>query len=181
MKIKGGERIVDLGGSALFWESIEQKLDITIVNLPGSISKERLPIQHRFTFLEGDACKLEIFSDNQFDIAFSNSVIEHVGDESKRAEFAREARRLAPKYWVQTPSIHFPIEAHNHMPFWWYYPSKLKRYFINKWSKKLPAWTEMIIGTTVVSVNELRILFPDGDLYKERFFGFVKSYTLYRG
>lgn len=180
MNIRGGERIIDLGGSAAFWADIDQTLDITVVNLPGELSRTNVPPQHRFTFVEGDACNLPRFADNQFDIAFSNSVIEHVGDEEKRKQFAREARRLAPRYWVQTPSIHFPIEAHNHMPFWWYYPESLKVYFKERWRKKLPAWTEMIEGTTVLSVNELKIVFSDAKLHREFFMLFLKSNTMYR-
>jgi len=47
-----------------------------------------------------------------FDAVYSNSTIEHVGDESRQALFAAAVRRLAPAYWVQTPSSHFPIEIH---------------------------------------------------------------------
>lgn len=180
MNIRGGERVIDLGGSAAFWAEVDQSLDITVVNLPGGLSKTNVPPQHKFTLVEGDACNLPQFADNQFDIAFSNSVIEHVGNDEKREQFAREARRLAPRYWVQTPSIHFPIEAHNHMPFWWYYPETLKIFFKKRWLKKLPAWTEMIEGTTVVSVNELKKIFPNSKIYKEYFIFFLKSNSAYR-
>lgn len=180
MNIRGGERVIDLGGSAAFWAEVDQSLDITVVNLPGGLSKTNVPPQHKFTLVEGDACNLPQFADNQFDIAFSNSVIEHVGNDEKREQFAREARRLAPRYWVQTPSIHFPIEAHNHMPFWWYYPETLKIFFKKRWLKKLPAWTEMIEGTTVVSVNELKNIFPNSKIYKEYFIFFLKSNSAYR-
>ena len=97
-----------------------------------------------------DACNLTFVEDNAFDIAFSNSVIEHVGPPGNQEAFAREAHRVASRYWIQTPSIWFPIEAHNHMPFWWAYPEPVKRYFIDRWRKKLAAWTEMIEGTTVI-------------------------------
>ena len=117
MKIHGGERIIDLGGAAGFWENVEPSLEVTIVNLPGALSMSEIPSQHKFIFLEADACHLDQYPDNYFDIAYSNSVIEHVGGEFKRKSFASQVRRLAPRYWVQTPSIYFPIEAHNHMPF----------------------------------------------------------------
>ncbi len=180
MKLTGGERIIDLGGSAVFWADVEPSLHVTVVNLPGMLCKSEMPAHHSFVYLEADACNLEQFPDNSFDIAYSNSVIEHVGGESRRKSLAAEARRLAPRYWVQTPSIYFPIEAHNHMPFWWFYPASVRRYFIGRWSKKLPAWTEMIIGTTVLDFKELKALFPDGLVYTERVLGFIKSYSLYR-
>jgi hypothetical protein len=180
MKLTGGERIIDLGGSAVFWTDVEPGLNLTVVNLPSELSKSEMPAQHTFVYLEADACNLEQYPDNSFDIAYSNSVIEHVGGESRRQSFAAEARRLAPKYWVQTPSIYFPIEAHNHMPFWWFYPASVKRFFIGRWSKKLPAWTVMIVGTTVLDIKELKALFPDGLVYTERVLGFIKSYSLFR-
>jgi SAM-dependent methyltransferase len=179
MEIKGGERIIDLGGSAAFWSDCPLSLNLTIVNLPGSLVKENPNKQHNVTFVEGNACDLPLISDESFDIAFSNSVIEHVGPRENQVAFAREVNRIAPRFWVQTPSLWFPIEAHNHMPFWWAYPEPLKRKFISRWRQKLPAWTEMIEGTTVIKRKELERMFPTGTIWTERFAGFPKSYVIY--
>ncbi|MEI4196117.1 class I SAM-dependent methyltransferase [Roseovarius sp. E0-M6] len=180
MEIRGGERVIDLGGAPGFWDDCPLPLDVTIVNLPGFNPEEAPPSRHELHLRIGDACNVDFAEDGSYDIAFSNSVIEHVGDKDKQREMAEEARRLAPAYWVQTPSIWFPIETHNHMPFWWFYPQSLKRYFIRRWKAKLPDWTEMIETTTVLRIGHLRDLFPDAEVWTERKFGFPKSYVLYR-
>ena len=174
-----GTRIVDLGGTAGFWVDCPVPLDITVVNLPGEL--EPVPAsQHRFDVIAGDACALPDLADGAFEIAFSNSVIEHVGPFARRAALAAEVRRLAPRYWVQTPSAAFPIEAHNHMPFWWFYPEPVRNRFLRRWRRTLPARTAMIEGTTVVSRAEMRDLFPEATLRVERLALLPKSYIAYR-
>lgn len=180
MKLSGGERVIDLGGAPSSWQSIPVPLKIVIVNLPGAVQPTHSS-HHEITFVDGDACSLPQFGDWSFDIAFSNSVIEHVGGPEKRAALAREARRLAQRYWVQTPSIWFPIEAHTYMPFWWFFPPAMKRAFIWRWRKTLPAWCQMIEGTTVLPFDEVRALFPDAtDIQTERLLGWPKSYIAMR-
>lgn len=130
---------------------------------------------HKIRYIDGDACAVEGFAERSFDIVFSNSVIEHVGPADKQAEFAREVRRLGHSYWVQTPSKWFPIEAHCGMPFWWFYPASVRRYAIERWRKKLPAWTEMVEGTTVLTKSDLQGLFPEATILVETSFGMPKS------
>jgi hypothetical protein len=173
-------RVLDLGGQPHIWQSVYRPLDITILNLPGIV--DRLPdSHHRFTYLEGDACDVKQFADQSFDLVFSNSVIEHVGDEEHQKAFAREARRLGKRYWVQTPSKYFPVEAHNGMPGWWFYPQWLRERFIRGWKQKLPEWTEMVEGTRVLSKNWLEKLFPGARIRTERVLAFPKSYIVHSG
>jgi hypothetical protein len=178
--ISGGERIIDLGGTPEFWNVLPTPVDVTVINLPGYNRPDVPPSRHQLTILEGDACSLPEFGEGSFDIAVSNSVIEHVGDTSKRAMLAAEARRLAPRYWVQTPSVWYPVEAHSYMLFWWFYPLVLRRWLLDRWRHRLPAWVDMMESTTVLSRREMAALFPDADLLSERSAGFVKSYIAVR-
>lgn len=180
LELKPGARIIDLGGVCDIWQFLEIPLDITIVNLPGVDVQRSRSSHHKFHFVEGDATNLSSYSDHEFDLVFSNSVIEHVGGKDRQTAFAREVRRLAPSYYVQTPSIWFPLEAHSGVPFWWALPRWVRCRLIERWRTRLPAWTEMIEGTTVITRKSLQSYFPDGTIITERFAGIPKSYTVLR-
>jgi Methyltransferase domain len=178
MNLKTDMSILDLGGLPSIWDNIPFKLNITVLNLPGTMERGT-PTHHNIRYLEGDACEIPELDDRSFDLVFSNSVIEHVGSDDRQANFAREVRRLGRSYWIQTPSKWFPIEPHCGMPLWWFYPAKLRAYYINGWRRKYPTWTKMVEETTVLSKNTLRTFFPEGTLLSETVFGFTKSYIVY--
>lgn len=180
MQIKPGLRVIDLGGSTKIWKFVETPLNITVVNLESQRIDEFTYGAHRFTIARGDATDLREFADDSFDLVFSNSCIEHVGDGDKQAAFAQEVRRLAPSYFIQTPSIHFPVEAHTGLPFWWYYPQAWRQAFIRRWRRRRPAYGEFIAGTRVLTRERLQTIFPDADLHSERVLGMVKSYIACR-
>lgn len=56
------------------------------------------------------------FPDHSFDIAYSNAVIEHVGDRERQLAFIREMRRVGKRGFFTTPNRHFPIEVHTRLP-----------------------------------------------------------------
>ena len=163
-----GMSVLDLGGQPAIWDSVKPVLNITCLNLPG-VANNGHNTHHNITYIEGDACSMPYFNRGDFDIVFSNSVLEHVGGADKQLEFANEVQRISDIYWIQTPCKYFPIEAHCGMPFWWFYPSCLRSYFIDRWSKKLPAWTEMVASTTVISKEELKHLLPKSKIITECF------------
>jgi hypothetical protein len=177
--VSPGQRILDVGGKARFWEELDIPVDITILNLPGELGA-RAPSVRGITYVEADGCHMPQYKDAEFDIAFSNSVIEHVGDEDRQRAFASEIRRVGKAYWVQTPAIWFPLEPHARMPFWWFYPEALRRALLGRWRERLPEWTDMVEGTRVLSQRQLRDYFPDGVLWVERLLGVPKSYCCYR-
>jgi Methyltransferase domain len=179
LEVREGMTVLDLGGQTAIWSSVEPILALTILNLPGIVERS-MPTHHRVEFVDGDACRAPEFADSSYDIVFSNSVIEHVGGAVQRAMFAAEVRRIGLAYWIQTPSKYFPIEAHCGMPLWWFYPARIKRFFLSRWRRKLPAWTEMVEGTDIVSLAELKRLFPDAQIMVERVLGMPKSYVAYR-
>lgn len=174
-----GTRVIDLGGVQSFWANCPVPLDLTLLNLPSAKQRTIQPSHHVVRLVEGDARETE-FADGAFDLAFSNSVIEHVGGARERARMAGEVRRLAPRYWVQTPSIWFPVEAHTVMPMWWFYPAPLRRWFMARWRRRRPAWAHMVEETTVVRRREMADLFPEAEIHVERRAGIPKSYIACR-
>ena len=67
------------------------------------------------------------FRDEAFDVVFSNSVIEHVGDAASQRRFAREVARVGRAYWVQTPNRWFPVEQHLLTPLVHWLPKSWQR------------------------------------------------------
>jgi hypothetical protein len=175
MGLRDGLTVLDLGGQSEIWSHVPHALHVTLLNLPGEHHHD-VPSGHTFAHLDGDACDARELRDNSFDIVFSNSVIEHVGAEGKQAAFAAEARRLGKAYWMQTPAIWFPIEAHSGLPLWWFYPRALRAHFLHRWERTLPDWGRYIRETRVVPRKALAQLFPEAQIYVERVFGVHKSY-----
>jgi SAM-dependent methyltransferase len=77
-------------------------------------------------FVRADATERLPFGDNEFDLAYANSVIEHIPPE-RRSAFAQEVRRVARGWYVQTPAISFPIEPHSLLPAAHWLPMSVRR------------------------------------------------------
>jgi len=74
--------------------------------------------QHAFpevTCVVADGRELP-FADDEFDVAFSNAVVEHVGDRRAQRAFVHELCRVAPRVFASTPNLWFPIEMHTLVP-----------------------------------------------------------------
>ena len=66
-------------------------------------------------YVQGDACALP-FADGEFDIIFSNAVIEHVGGRDRQRQLVAEALRVGRRAFITTPNRRFPIEVHTRLP-----------------------------------------------------------------
>jgi SAM-dependent methyltransferase len=56
------------------------------------------------------------FEADEFDVAFSNAVIEHVGNREEQRRFVAELCRVAPRVFLSTPNRWFPVETHTLVP-----------------------------------------------------------------
>lgn len=180
MRLKPGQRVLDLGGTTKLWRLVDVPLNVTVLNLDGQAIDEKRYGAHHFTVVRGDATDVKAYGDQSFDLVFSNSCIEHVGPAEKQEAFAREVRRLAPSYWVQTPAMGFPIEAHTGLPFWWLYPQTARDALVRRWGRSRPGYAEFISGTRVLRRRDLERFFPDGTVAPEKFMGMTKSHTVWR-
>ena len=77
-----GMKVLDLGVQPDIWDFVETPLNITCQNLPG-IAMVDYETQHKIKYIEGDAYDMPYFQPGDFDLVFSNSVIEHVGSIKK--------------------------------------------------------------------------------------------------
>lgn len=184
-KKNGAVRIIDIGGTKTYWNIIpnrylsENNVTITILNLPGEVLTEDYD---RFIFVAADACNLANFKDKQFDIAHSNSVLEHVGDWSRMLKFSEELKRVSKYYFCQTPNYWFPIEPHSMTPFFHWLPKPIRLWLLlnfqlGHWKKANSIDDAILILESAQLINKkmLQALFKDGSIVTERFFLLPKS------
>ena len=188
MRPKPSEILLDIGGYPGFWTSHPQPVKrIDTLNVHEvSWNSEQAP-NHNIRTLIGDGCSLAV-SDKSYDIAFSNSVIEHMGSWERQQQFAAEIRRVGKRLWVQTPAYECPIEPHYLTPFVHYFPRSFQK-MILRWCT-LRGWCErlncdqissMVETTRLLRKSEMRHLFPDCELITERMFWILpKSYIAIR-
>src|SRR5215211_2910880 len=96
-------RILDVGGLEEFWEILgladEPGVEIVLVNLTAGTTR-----RSNMTSIVGDGRSMPGFRDGEFEVVFSNSVIEHVGGWDDQRRMADEIRRIGQRYFVQTPN-----------------------------------------------------------------------------
>lgn len=97
------------------------------------------------------------FTDKQFDVVFSNAVLEHVGSREKQAEFVREALRVGKRLFLVVPNRLFPVEHHTGIPLLHWLPAPLFRALLRPTPFKHWAEEENLNHLTARS---LRALFP---------------------
>lgn len=174
--------ILDVGGTKAYWLGLRDMwqhvpLEITIVNLGVEDGDEDI-----FHYRGGNACSLDEFSDNSFDIVHSNSVIEHVGKWAEMKLMAKEVRRLAPRYYLQTPNFWFPMEPHYRTLFFQMVPEEARARMLMKKRrgfrgpyKDLDAAMLDVQSVNLLTAGQLSELFPDARIVKEKFLGLTKS------
>ena len=174
--VTGATKILDIGGSALNWSLIPIRPRLTVVNLlrPTKDDKE-------LTWVVGDGRHLP-FKNNQFDIAYSNSVIEHLSNSENQRTFAAEVARVAKLYYVQTPNRWFPIEPHLLAPVIHFFPKSLQKHLLRNFTiwglvtrPSREKCREFLAEVRLLDRQHMRLFFPDAQLVSERFFGLPKS------
>ena len=124
------------------------------------------------------------FAANSFDVVFSNSVIEHLGDYENQRRMADEVRRVGRRYFVQTPNKRFPIEPHFLVPWFQYLPVGARTWLINRfdvgWYRRIP--DRSVARAEVESIQLLTrkrfsALFPEATIHSEKFAGLTKSFV----
>ena len=176
--------ILDVGGWEIFWKNmgIEKYSNIHILFLNLNKQKTTLP---NVKSTVGDGCSMPQFRDKQFDIVFSNSVIEHVGDFNRQQQMANEIRRVGKYYFLQTPNYFFPIEPHFMFIGFHWLPVSFRVFLITHfslgWYEKFDSNSEaekLVSSTRLLSANELKKMFNNCVIYKEKYIGLVKSFMV---
>ena len=179
LKPAPGIKILDVGGTAYNWQIFDFKALITLLNI--QMPEEKVA---GFNYVQGDGRKLD-YGDDEFELVFSNSVIEHVGSYADQMQFAEEVRRVAKKIWVQTPARAFFFEPHWLVPFIHWLPINLQRklakhFTLRGWLSTPEYVDELLHELRLLTFKEMQQLFPDCEILVERFLGMSKAYIAVR-
>jgi glycosyltransferase involved in cell wall biosynthesis len=181
----GHVKLIDVGGTQRYWNILPSEyldarhVSITLVNL-GPV--RQLASHPRFTLVQGDGCDLRRYEDQAFHVAHSNSVIEHVGGATRVASFARELKRVAEHYFIQTPDFWCPLEPHCMTPLFHWLPHKLRTLLVRRLA--LGHWPRarnsaeahaLVDSAQLLTRRELQALLPDARIIRERVIGLPKS------
>jgi len=119
------------------------------------------------------------FKDSKFDIAWSNAVIEHVGNYDRQSHFLKEIKRTCKKGYITTPNRWFPIEVHTRLPLLHYLPKKYFDYLLRLFGMEWAAGDYVYL----LSLNKIKKLLREADIkaykiYKNRLFGFTLDFVI---
>ncbi len=186
-KIDKPLRILDVGGSVYHWRNSDfvnnKKYYITLVNT----ALQNINGVKNMCFLKRDAEDLGFFDNQEYDIVYSNSLLEHLNTFDRQLMVADEMRRIGKHYFVQTPNYYFPMEPHFLFPFFQFMPDSIKTKLVMSYNlgwferepDKLKA-KEVAASIRLIKKNELTKLFPDADFYSEKYFWLNKSFIAYK-
>jgi hypothetical protein len=110
------------------------------------------------------------------EVAFSNSVIEHLGSFEQQVEFAAELQRVGKRFFLQTPNKWFPIEPHYLFPMFQFFPVSVQRWLHTHFDIGTFRKTDPFGTIRLMSKSELRRIFPNARVVPERIGPFVKSW-----
>jgi hypothetical protein len=169
--------VLDLGGTMAYWKLAPVRpKHVTIVNLNHDRAFEEAPWAKTIT---ADACSGGF---GTFALVVSNSLLEHVGGHSRRKRFAEVVAEGARHHWIQTPYRYFPIEPHWVFPAFQWLPFRARVGIARRWRlghirpERNPAQAaEVVAAVELMSLTEMRLYFPDGELWLERMVGLPKS------
>lgn len=178
--------ILDIGGTEAYWNMMrfdDPQVHITLLNL----NTQTIANAERFTSIAGDATQLMGFADQSVDLVYSNSVIEHLFTLEAQQKMADEIKRVGKSYFIQTPYRYFPIEPHWVFPFFQFLPRTVKISLTRRFALgHIPRVSDpekaarQVDEVRLMTITELKKMFPEALLYKEFFTGMVKSVVMYK-
>lgn len=191
----GSVRILDMGGTIEYWHRVgvdflrEIRATVTVVNLEPDELTTAQGDPDIFTTVVGNACNLSGVRDQEYDLAHSNSVIEHVETWSNMKSFAEETRRVAPYYYVQTPNFWFPIDPHYYrFPLFHWLPRPTRASILQSFPvafsgriRDVDNAFRVVDAARLLDERQFRFLFPDAEIGYERVAGLKKSLLASRG
>lgn len=122
-------KIVDIGGYYNYWKQLNDYFNTDFSPVLINISKGWIE-DNKYVSIVGDGKELSFIKDKSFDIAFSNSVIEHIPKLEDQIKMINNIKRIAKYYFIQTPAFMFPLEPHFLFPFFHWLPVEARIWLV---------------------------------------------------
>jgi hypothetical protein len=187
------DEIIDLGGGKGGYLAgiLPYRDNVTIADIDPAVLNIAAE-SYGFNTVRLDGSDTFPIANSEYDVVFCSSVIEHItgprdvifdildsreftaSARRAQANFAAEIRRIGKRYFEQTPYKYFPVEPHSFLPFFivWLprrWQITLLAFFGRHWIKSVQA------DFRLLTIRDMRELFPDAEIVLERYCGFVKS------
>jgi hypothetical protein len=185
--------VLDIGGRIRTWE-LNGLLDRSIIEHLVIANYHEVgvpkPPHPKVTYMDDVDGRDLPFAAHDFDLVFSNSVIEHVGERDSQRTMISEILRVGGSVFLQCPNKRFPIEPHFFqppyvVPYFQYLPARARVWLV----QRLPlahcgtandrAHAKSIVDDVhLLTMGQLRRLFPaeiNASFHTEKIFGFNKS------
>jgi len=189
--VTGRIRLIDLGGTVKFWEdwglASQPLLDVTLVN---THDKDKCHANDPITLpnirrLRADVLTLSAADFAEYDLIFSNSLIEHLPGRESQRQLARAIIESGRPYFLQTPNKRSPIDPHfprPYVPFFATYPRALQARLLS-WSalgsgSASPSYDAALARLhhySPLTTRDVRLLFPQARVVVERPMGVPMS------
>jgi hypothetical protein len=167
--------VLDVGGDARAWTlSGLRPRRLVLLNVV-----EQEGLEPWMESVVADACDPPDLG--EFDLAYSNAVIGHVGGHYRRLQYAETIRRHR-RYWVQTAYRYFPVEPNFLVPGLQHLPRALQARVVMRWPignyatvKDRDRALMRLLEIELLSASELRFYFPEAEIRRDRLAGLTKS------
>jgi ubiquinone/menaquinone biosynthesis C-methylase UbiE len=176
--------ILDIGANSIEYSESDNYLEryysfpekITIITLDNPhLLEARYP---KVKVIQADGRRLP-FSDNKFEIVYSNAVIEHVGTDRDQEDFLRESVRVAKRGYLTTPNKLFPIEVHTRVPLLHFLPKVYFDRFLHWIGKSWAAGSYMnLLTKSRLERTAASAGLENYKIYSRHFLGITMTYVL---
>jgi ubiquinone/menaquinone biosynthesis C-methylase UbiE len=121
------DRVIDIGcgqggGAIAYWNTTNPIVGVDLLP-PEAVHVVDRP---NFSYRQADATDLSAFADDEFDVAFSIGLLEHIRPDDRLAAAIAELRRVARRYCAVVPHRAAFVEPHFQAPFFSLWPDALK-------------------------------------------------------
>ena len=181
--IKANDNIIDigvdpsLGGNTNYfekWFKLSNELTCLGVYSDFSEFKQEFP---NFNLVEFNGVDFPSF-EKKFDFAFSNAVIEHVGDYNKQVKWLSEIAKISNALLITTPNRWLPFETHTMTFFIHWFPDNIRNYIYRKigktWASNDYMW---LLGEKDLKRAIREAGFEISSFYKNKFLFFTIDFV----